>query len=997
MKKIILLILTLIVFINAKSQITTDPEYPFADQSVIVYFDATGTDLQGYSGDIYAHTGVKIEGNSEWQHVIGSWGNNSTQPKLTKISSDYYKLEITPSINDYYSVLVSETVKQMAFVFRSSDGETQSADLLVDVYAAVLDADFSDPSALTVYSLGDDVPVKIVSLLADSIILFVADTLFAKTDSTVLETTVPALVQGQTDLEAKAFNSTDTVYEQAYFFVRKENIVVDLPANMVDGINYINNTTVILVLYAPYKDFVFLKGDFNNWALDLDYQMNKTSDGKRYWLQLDGLNSGQEYAYQYFVDGEFSIADPYTDKILDPWNDSYLSSVYPGLKPYPTGKTEGIVSIFQTAQTEYNWQVTDFKRPKNENLIIYELLIRDFLDNHSYQGLIDTLPYLKNLGINAIELMPFNEFEGNESWGYNPSFYFAPDKYYGTKDKLKEFIDVCHQNGIAVIQDIVYNHSYGQSPLVQLYLDRETWKVTPENPWYNVESPNTAYSWGYDFDHESSDTRRFVDRNLNYWLTEYKIDGFRFDFTKGFTNVSGDGWPYNASRISILKHFADTIWATSPDAYLILEHLSDNSEETVLADYGMLLWGNINNAYCQATMGYNSSSDFSWISYKNRGWSKPGLVGYMESHDEERTMYKAKTWGNSLAAYDITDLNTALKRMELSSVFFFTIPGPKMMWQFMELGYDVSIDDPCRVCNKPIYWNYLENENRSHLYDFIQDLLKLRNSTEISNTDDFSIYNNSLYKQIILRSDTSMVIIGNFDVEIKKVLANFTHSGTWYEYYSGEELTRINDSITLMPGEYRIYTDVKFSAPTFSAAPQAKNISIDGKLNVGSILTADYDYFDIDNDPEGESVFSWYSFNDEFGNGEELLESDNSKTFQLSGNENEKYIAFCVQPVAQSTVLPVGVTVVSDIVGPVIFNSDDIFIYPNPVHGIINFTNISDYNTIIVTDLNGKLVERISVNGDDVVSRDYSGYTEGIYFIKFISDITAKEMKIIKM
>jgi len=417
--------------------VMTDPEYPFASQSVTIYFDAAGTDLEGYSGDVYAHTGVKIEGNSNWQHVIGSWGNNSTQPKLTKVSNNY----------------------KMAFVFRSADGKTQSADIFVDVYPAIFDADFSSPSALTVFSLNDYVPIKIVSLLADTIQLFVADTLFAEIDSTVLEVDVLANIQGLTNLKARAVNNSDTVFEEAYFFVRKNNVIADLPPNMVDGINYIDNSSVILVLYAPYKDFVFLKGDFNNWTLDLNYQMNKTSDGKRYWLQLSGLNPGQEYAYQYFVDGEFSIADPYTDKVLDPWNDAYCSSVYPGLKPYPANDAEGIVSVFQTAQTPYNWIETDFKRPKNENLIIYELLVRDFLNNHSYQGLI---------------------------------------------------------------------HSYGQSPLVQLYLNRETWKVTAENPWYNVNSPNTAYSWGYDFDHTSEDTRRFVDRALTYWLTEYKIDGFRF-------------------------------------------------------------------------------------------------------------------------------------------------------------------------------------------------------------------------------------------------------------------------------------------------------------------------------------------------------------------------------------------------------------------------------------------------------------------------------------
>ena len=104
------------------------------------------------------------------------------------------------------------------------------------------------------------------------------------------------------------------------------------------------------------------------------------------------------------------------------------------------------------------------------------MLLRDFLAAHDWNTLTDTLDYFTELGINAIELMPVSEFEGNESWGYNPSFYFAADKYYGPASDLKVFIDSCHGQGIAVILDMVLNHSYGQSPLVQLYFDEASGK-----------------------------------------------------------------------------------------------------------------------------------------------------------------------------------------------------------------------------------------------------------------------------------------------------------------------------------------------------------------------------------------------------------------------------------------------------------------------------------------------------------------------------------------
>jgi 1,4-alpha-glucan branching enzyme len=232
--------------------------------------------------------------------------------------------------------------------------------------------------------------------------------------------------------------------------------------------------------------------------------------------------------------------------------------------------------------------------------------------------------------------MPFNEFEGNNSWGYNPSFYFACDKAYGTKDDYKQLIDTLHSRGIAVIMDVVLNHSYGQSPLVRMYFDGD--KPTTENPWYNVSSPNPVYSWGYDFDHQSQYTKEFVDSVLRYWVEGYHLDGFRFDFTKGFTNRAGDGWAYDNSRINILNRIANEIRKVKPDIYLILEHLTDNSEEKVLSSNGFMLWGNINYNYAEATMAYNDNSNFSGISYTTRDWDEPNLIGYMESHDEERLM-----------------------------------------------------------------------------------------------------------------------------------------------------------------------------------------------------------------------------------------------------------------------------------------------------------------------------------------------------------------------
>ncbi len=198
--------------------------------------------------------------------------------------------------------------------------------------------------------------------------------------------------------------------------------------------------------------------------------------------------------------------------------------------------TTGIATVLQTAQQPYSWQINDFTPPAVEDMVVYELLIRDFTALHSYQSLSDTINYFKRLGVNVIELMPVSEFEGNISWGgYNPNYYFAPDKYYGPKNTLKTFIDLCHANGIAVVLDIVLNHSFGTSPpYVMLYWDKINKRPSANSPFYNPIAKHD-FNVGYDFNHESQATKAFTKRVVNFWITEYKIDGFRFDLSKGFT------------------------------------------------------------------------------------------------------------------------------------------------------------------------------------------------------------------------------------------------------------------------------------------------------------------------------------------------------------------------------------------------------------------------------------------------------------------------------
>jgi len=849
MKKSLLIILSFFLVFTAFSQVTTVPALPTESDEITITFDATQGDkgLMGYTGnDVYAHTGVVTDKSAGgWVYVVSPWNVDIPKAKLTSLGGDKWQFKITPNARAYYQVPAGENILKLAFVFRNT-GSTKTGrasggtDIFYTIYTAGLTVSIAQPQKGSIFTSGSSVPVTVNVANATKLRIFLDNTKIDSTTGTIYTKSLTGLAAGNHTLIAQALSSTGTsAADTSNFLISQAPTVAAIPTGMRPGINYTGDNSVCLVLYAPGKQNTYVIGDFTNWVPNANYQMNITPDGKTFWLNVNNLTKGTEYGFQYLVDGTILIPDPYTEKVLDQWNDQYITSAtYPNLKTYPYNKTTGLVSIIQTGQAPYNWQVTNFTPQAQNKLVVYELLVRDFTETHDYKGLQAKLDYLQKLGVNVIELMPINEFDGNTSWGYNPALYFAPDKYYGPKNDLKALIDECHRRGFAIVLDMVLNHSYNNSPFAQLYWDATNNRPAANNLWYNVTSPNTAYSWGNDFNHESLDTKALVDSVNSFWLKQYHVDGFRFDFTKGFTNTPGDGNAYDASRIAILKRMGTEIWKRNPKAFVTLEHFTANTEETELSAAGFMIWGNINNNYSEATMGYNDAakSDLTWGSYKARGWTNPTLVSYMESHDEERQVYKVKQFGNSFGTYD-TKLDTiALKRAALCASFFFTIPGPKMVWQFGELGYDYSINycpstglvDPngtCRTDPKPGHWDYNTDPQRLKLFNIYSQLIRLKQNYPVFSTTDYTIDLTGITKSIVLRSaGLNAVVVGNFGVTGTIASVTFPSTGTYYDYFSNSTLnvSNVNQSLNLNPGEYHIYTNAFISGISDNSTPVQK-------------------------------------------------------------------------------------------------------------------------------------------------------------------------------
>lgn len=847
----LLIVLSFICLNTSFAQVVTlNPAFANQNQQVTVIFDASkGNKALIGQSIVYAHTGVITNLSSSataWRHVQGNWGTDDAKVKMTNLGNNLFAITYS-SIRNFYNVPTTENVLKLAFVFRNQSGsivgrESDGSDIFVEVSNGSFQSRIETANAQVLLT-SEEFNIKAITSEKASLKLYRNGSLVqSATDDSLLNFTVPAntLSANKYTYIFEALKNGNFYRDTIYMVYRSSPAIAQAPLGTRDGINYINDSTVILQLHAPFKEFIYVVGDFNNWEMSPDYYMKKSPSGQKFWLQINQLTKGVDYRFQYYIDQEqIKIADPYAEKLLDSYNDPFIpSTTYPDLTPFPVGKATEYVSVLNTEKEIFNWQYSNnFVKPAVEKLFIYELLARDFVAKHDFQTIKDTLDYLQKLGVNVIELMPVNEFEGNESWGYNPSFYFALDKYYGTKESFKSFVDECHRRGMAVVIDMVLNHSFGQSPMVRMYFDRATGKPTAQNPWFNQNDMH-PFGVGYDFNHEAQVTKDFVDTVLKFWLTEYKVDGFRFDLSKGFTqkntgtNVGAWG-AYDAGRIAIWKRIYNKVRSYDTNAYLILEHFAENSEEKELADYGFMLWGNSNAAFNEATMGYISNSNLSGIDYKNRNWNNAHLVGYAESHDEERLMYKNLQFGNSLGSYNTKDLNTALKRIEAAMCFLIPLRGPKMIWQFGELGYDYSIEFNGRVGNKPIRWDYLSNTNRKRVYDVVSNLAWLKNNHESYSKSNYVFSTGSAVKLYKVNDSTmNTVCVANFAVRTDSIAPVFQKTGWWFDYFTSDSIfvSDVQQKIILAPGAYKFYTDKKLNAPNLITGISSQPINDEIKV-----------------------------------------------------------------------------------------------------------------------------------------------------------------------
>ena len=765
------IILSMLVFVAAcvSAQVTTSPavvEPGYTGKITITFDPKGGNGGMASATKCYAHTGYCTK-TQNWLGVKADW-RSASAPQLTKTADGKWQLEID-NMYTYYNIPAGTEVYALAFVFNDGPNGTKEGKT----------------------ASGGDIFVVLGQ-------------------------------EATGDIWAAVEGLTPTTKTR--------------PSGVDQGIYYgSDGTSVTLCTYAASKTAaakrVFLIGDMTDWKLDAAHQLYK--DGKYFWITLTGLEPGKEYRFQYAVeraDGvKKQISDLFSEKVIHPDDQWEPRAADPTLIQYPLqGADGGYVTVIQTNKPAYQWSdaTLNFKRPDKNNLVIYELWVYDYTAKRTLAGVRDRLDYIQQLGVNAIELMPICEFDGNYNWGYSPNHYFAPDRAYGSENDIKAFIDDCHQRGIAVILDMVFNHATGLNPMNKLYPYGTDLK---NNPWFNVTAPhsdNVYEDWNHDFE----PAQKMFKRAIQYWLTEYKVDGFRFDLSHGFCGMTKN------SVTHLKDYYNNALKAVSPTAYMICEHWGDQmgSERPQLIDEGMLCWNNTTNAYCQTAMGWLKEGDAFTEA------NKDGYVSYCESHDEERMQYKCKMWGNGTIK---TDLATRIARVPENVAMNVLLNGSHMIWQFEEIGYDFSInceaahpnagdksgDDQyrCNIKPRPEAAGYFKDPARVAAYTKCAQAIRLRTQImpEVFAGNPTAAQLGSGQKVRYVQWGSNVYVVANFDIAAQSATLP---SGTWYDYYDGGTKS---GSLTLQPGELKIFTGKKVDLP-------AINTDLESMLPIETVTAA---------------------------------------------------------------------------------------------------------------------------------------------------------------
>ncbi len=560
-------------------------------------------------------------------------------------------------------------------------------------------------------------------------------------------------------------------------------------------VNLIEDGTVTFVLPAPFKPYVSVVGEFNAWDVRAHPMY---FDGDRLWWCTIRLTRPTRYQFYVEIDDVINrvrVGDPYARQVQ--WDNNgpnaYLSFCEP-----------------------YTWQVENWTPPRLNELVIYELCVRDFggrRDPHAdvygtFGDVVNRLPYLRQLGINAIELLPVAQFPMNSAWGTNPVFFMAPERTYGAPNDFKALVDAAHRHGIAVILDMVFNKGWQDHPYYLIYPPMLSADGRPMTDW----NPFFRHSWHADdpsvhLDCWSELTLTYLRDVVRFWLEEYRIDGLRFD---GVGTLDFD--PRNPRRPNFdpergIAALACEARQANPNAILIADYTvvpGSNpaksagrlvSETEIDAVWCELFPGLLANVLAEGCQWEREALDRALAGCLEVGLDDGcHLVNYLANYRTPRPLHTIKFHSfyslqphPSVADKYQTADEVALRKSRLGLVALLTSVGTPMLLA----GQEFAEDSANTVYFNPLDWTMLGRpQNQEHL-DFARQLVRLRREHPALRTPHLAFYVNDLANEQLLcfkrwdEAGEALVVALNFGGAPRQVRLRFPAPGRWREVFSG--------------------------------------------------------------------------------------------------------------------------------------------------------------------------------------------------------------------
>ncbi|MCH2140395.1 MAG: alpha-amylase family glycosyl hydrolase [Phycisphaerales bacterium] len=535
--------------------------------------------------------------------------------------------------------------------------------------------------------------------------------------------------------------------------------------------------------WTPYAQAVYVTGSFNGWSTNTHPLQ---AEGNDLWsLDIPGVWAGHEYQFIILNDGNtYWRNDPHARKLTNSTGPSII------INP-----------------DQYNWQ-HQFQMHDWNELVIYEMhpgtfgtLLEGGIFPGNFDQALEHLDHLVSLGINAIEVMPINEFAGNQSWGYNPGHIFSVESHYGGPEGFKRFVDACHERNIAVMVDIVLNH-LGPSDLGCWQFDG--WHENDLGGIYFYNDARAVTPWGDTRPNFSRDeVREWMWEAVLQWFDEYRVDGLRMDGTRWIEwteeGNNPDGWSW-------MQWINDDLDALYPGKLICAEDMSDNhwiTKPTVEGGAGFdAQWDPwfvhpVREVVETADDDYRnmwSIKDAITFGYNNDPFQR---VIYTESHDEVangRTRVPEAIWpGNPDSYY-------SKKRSTLAAGVVMTSPGIPMIFQGQEFLEDGWFTDA-----NPLDWE--RASTYSGITDLYADLIALRlnrpGNTRGLTGENVNVHHVNDWDKVMAwhrwlngGEGDDVVILANFKNQAwNEYRIGFPRAGTWKPRFNSDAV-RYDDEFT---------------------------------------------------------------------------------------------------------------------------------------------------------------------------------------------------------